>query len=638
MNDSRVGSQLGDYRIESLLGRGGMGVVYLAEHVRLKRKVALKILSGELTDNPAFRERFVRESELAASLDHPNIIPIYDAGESDGLAFIAMRYVGGSDLDAVIRTLGPQPLGRVVQIARQVGSALDAAHSRGLIHRDVKPGNILLVEGEHGDPDHAYLSDFGLTKRPGSDTGLTGTGQFIGSVDYMAPEQIEGKPIDGRSDIYSLGCVLFECLTGTKPFVRDSEVAALWAHVQAERPTATALNPELPGAIDAVLEKAMARSPDERFGTCRELSAAVGGALAEAPGAVGPRAPIWRSWRAVAGSLAVALTVVVAAIWLLNDKESPRSAAIRAGVIELDTEKGAPGDVMAVDGLGSAFVQSGVDRGGAGVHPRDTTSGNGKLWVGGDRGLWQLDPETGPTTLWVEMPAGVAQVAFGEDQVWALSGRAPPRDGPDGVSSEVTLYGIDPAAGQGRGIRWEQRISNAQVLAAGEGFGWVGSETKLLKIDPSNGNIVERWNISFNNNGNAIDVGEGSVWLTSLDTVKRIDPTSGTVRTVEVFDAGGISVGAGAVWVLNTDSSTESAKLIQINPETNRRLGTTELPTGAAADWVEAGERSVWVADGLNNKVYEVEPIGGRLVQTYSLGRNIRTIAIDGDRVWVSFY
>src|SRR5919109_960532 len=266
----RIGTEFAGYRIEALLGRGGMSVVYRAENIRLGNKVALKLLSEELADDESFRERFVRESRTAATLNHPNIVTIYDAGDSEGLLYIAMRLVDG-DLKAHLRREGPLAPDHALAIAAQVGSALDAAHARSLLHRDVKPANIRLEPGEPGAPPIAYLADFGLTKHLESRSGITASGQFVGTIDYMSPEQIEGRDVDGRTDIYSLGCVLFECLTSATPFRRETEVAVLWAHMREDPPAVTELRPELPGAVDLVVARAVAKDPANRYTTAREL-------------------------------------------------------------------------------------------------------------------------------------------------------------------------------------------------------------------------------------------------------------------------------------------------------------------------------------------------------------------------------
>jgi len=271
MNEHPVGSVIAGYRIESVIGRGGMAVVYRAEDSRLGRKVALKLLTPELGAQEQFQRRFIQESRLAASLDHPNIIPIYEAGNADGVLFIAMRYVVGTDLKVAITGDVPlQPM-RTLRLAEQIGDALDAAHERGLVHRDVKPGNVLLTSF-HEQTDHVYLTDFGLTKRASSLTGgLTGTGHFLGTIDYVAPEQISGKPVTAQTDIYALGCVLYECLTGRVPFHRDDDAATLWAHLVDTPPPVTAMRTDLAPPVDAVISRAMAKSPSDRFQSCHEF-------------------------------------------------------------------------------------------------------------------------------------------------------------------------------------------------------------------------------------------------------------------------------------------------------------------------------------------------------------------------------
>src|ERR671937_919907 len=272
--DQRIGTELGGYRILGQLGRGGTSVVYRAEHVRLGRTAALKLLSPGLGEAD-FSDRFLRESRLAASLDHPNIVPVYDAGEEDGLLYIAMACVEGTDLKTLINEEGALPLRRAVHILGQIASALDAAHARGLVHRDVKPANILV-----GPEDRAYLSDFGAVKELAS-AGMTRTGAFVGTIEYCAPEQIEGGDVDARTDVYALGCVLYEALTGEPPFHRPSEVAVLNAHLHAPPPQLSKAAPDLPRALDPVIAKALAKSPLDRYATCGDLVEAAKAAAAE---------------------------------------------------------------------------------------------------------------------------------------------------------------------------------------------------------------------------------------------------------------------------------------------------------------------------------------------------------------------
>ncbi len=272
--DRRIGTELGGYRIVALLGRGGTSVVYRAQHVRLGRAAALKLLTPAVGEAD-FRERFLRESQLAASLDHPSIVPVYDAGEDEDLLYIAMGLIEGSDLKSRLADEGPLPLRRALRIVGQIGSALDAAHARGLVHRDVKPANILV-----GADDRAYLSDFGVVKELASN-GATRTGSFVGTIEYSAPEQIEGKEVDARTDVYALACVLYECLTGTAPFHRPSEVAILNAHLHAPPPKLTKAAAGLPPALEQVVSKALSKSPLDRYATCAEFLAAARAAAAE---------------------------------------------------------------------------------------------------------------------------------------------------------------------------------------------------------------------------------------------------------------------------------------------------------------------------------------------------------------------
>ncbi|WP_435056334.1 serine/threonine-protein kinase [Streptomyces venezuelae] len=279
------GKQIAGYLVESEIGRGGMAVVYEARDLRLDRRVALKLLAPELARNDTFRQRFAHESKVAATIEHPHIVPVFEAGEADGLLYIAMRLVEGPDLRVMLDRTGPLPVQTAARIAGQVASALDAAHAHDLVHRDVKPGNILIAPGTDRDhPEHAYLTDFGLTKKSLSLTGFTTDGQFVGTVTYVAPEQISGKPVDGRCDVYSLGCVVYEALAGEPPFQRDDDIALLWAHQYDAPPPLSSRRPGLPEEVDAVLAKALAKSPDDRWDSCLEFT----GALRRAGEGAGP--------------------------------------------------------------------------------------------------------------------------------------------------------------------------------------------------------------------------------------------------------------------------------------------------------------------------------------------------------------
>ncbi|MFC4585011.1 serine/threonine-protein kinase [Sphaerisporangium corydalis] len=274
-----IGAQVADYLVEAVVGRGGMATVYRAHDHRLGRAVALKVLAPQLSQDQRFRDRFVRESRLVAGIDHPNIIPIYEAGESGDLLFIAMRYVDGADMRKLIQASGPLPVARAYRLFTQIASALDSAHQHGLVHRDVKPANILVADGTERDAEHVYLTDFGLTKSTFSEAGLTSHGHFMGTPRYVAPEQIRGLTVDGRSDLYAFACVVYEALTGLPPFQRDTELALLYAHVSHEPPPLTPYRPDLPHAVNQVMARALAKSPAERYGSCQEFVSALRDAI-----------------------------------------------------------------------------------------------------------------------------------------------------------------------------------------------------------------------------------------------------------------------------------------------------------------------------------------------------------------------
>jgi serine/threonine-protein kinase len=310
-HDPRVGTNLGPYHIESVIGRGGMGVVYLAEQPSLERKVAVKILAPAFASDAGFRSRFINESKMAAAIDDPNILPVYEAGEIDGQLFIAMRYVEGSDLEARLRS-GELTAPSALRVLDQVASALDAAHDRGLIHRDVKPANILIADRRaESRGEHAYLADFGLTKSQGAESGLTRIGSIAGTLDYIAPEQLSGRTIDGRADQYALAAIAFRAVTGHLPFERDTDVAIIAAHLNDPPPSARAIRADLPMAVDAVIARGMAKEPADRFPNCADFVTTLRAALdptgAKAPTAAAGR----RTWPRLA-AVGVGLVVIAA--------------------------------------------------------------------------------------------------------------------------------------------------------------------------------------------------------------------------------------------------------------------------------------------------------------------------------------
>jgi serine/threonine protein kinase len=276
------GDEFAGYRVERRLGRGGMGILYLAIEPGLERRVALKLIAPEAADDEVFARRFGEESRIAASIEHPNVVPIYAAGEEAGVPYIAMRYVAGADLARRLTREGRLPPPIAVDLIAQIGNGLDAIHAAGLIHRDVKPANVLLSGDDGGD--HAYITDFGVARNVATESGLTQTGRFVGTLDYVAPEQISGGAIDARVDVYALGCLLFKLLTGEVPFPREGDAARLFAHLNDPPPAPSLYVPEVAIALDDVVIRAMSKSPDDRYPSAGDLGRAAQAALrGEAP-------------------------------------------------------------------------------------------------------------------------------------------------------------------------------------------------------------------------------------------------------------------------------------------------------------------------------------------------------------------
>ena len=391
MSSTRIGTTVGGYPPEQLLGRGGMSVVYLAEHIRLGRKVALKVLTSALSADEAFRERFESESPRAAEVDHPNVIPIYDAGDADGELYIAMRYVQGADLKTLIARDGPLNVGRALFILEQAAAALDAAHELELVHRDIKPANILIEEPS----DRVFVSDFGVVKHTAS-PGVTKTGFFVGTADYAAPEQLEGLAVDRRTDVYALGCVLYETLTGRPPFDREAEVAVMHAHLTEPPPAVTAMRTDLPAGIDTVIARAMAKAREERYESCSELIGAARSAILQQPAveplpalvaaaapaagiegdepagepgltssepvqapapaaaAAGGQPPHARSWAIVAVSSLLAAAIAAVAVFLVTRSDSGEPRAEPEVVTVTTRADPAPSPPSSAPGAGSA--------------------------------------------------------------------------------------------------------------------------------------------------------------------------------------------------------------------------------------------------------------------------------------------
>jgi YVTN family beta-propeller protein len=674
--DPRLGTEIAGYRIESVLGRGGMSVVYLAEHTGLKRKAALKLLTPELALDERFRERFVRESQMAAALDHPNIIPIYEAGEIDGVLYIAMRYVRGTDLKSLLGAEGALPPERALAICTQAAAALDAAHAEGLVHRDVKPANILLAPGPRPDsPQHVYLSDFGVTKRTSSGTGLTGTGQFIGTLDYAAPEQIEGRPLDARTDVYSLGCVLYECLTGEVPFPRDAEMAVLWAHMSQPPPRVTERQPDLPAAIDDVVAKAMAKSPDDRYASCGELMTATSGALSPAlPGAeavapaVGgvpttrdttdppaptqpptapsrpgvppeptgpPHRPLLsrRNLVPLAAILAIALVLILVPLAFRNNGPS-HPAGPTSPVV------GAPsGLLVRIEPLTNK-ISSKVPLG----TPMRVAVGEGAVWVADSTSgtVTRVDPDTGRAMKVIPLAKGLAGIAVGLGSVWVAN------------TTDGKVYRIDPATN-----RVAQQIPvgvGIDPLVIGSGSVWVSNYRAgwVAQIDPARGQMVATTRLDSVSD---IAIETETLWavtyrrggFSALDVdVYRIDPgardASFFTSLLKSSGSGGSSAPrmtmapGGTAWVTvaidNTVIPVDLSKPLPLEKQTNKAIPTGRTPIAIVTD--NAG--FVWVANRGDQTVWKFSSDTGHAVAQISLPGTPTWVAAGAGAIWVTLF
>jgi YVTN family beta-propeller protein len=537
-SDAVVGSELAGYLIEALIGRGGMGAVYRAEELALGRKVALKVIAPELAENDRFRERFLRESRIAASLDHPHIVPIFKAGDEDGSLFLAMRYVEGTDLAKLLREGGALDSRRAIALLEQVAEALDAAHEKGLVHRDVKPSNVLVAVA--AGTEHAYLADFGLTKRTGSLSGVSAPGDVVGTLEYVAPEQITGAEVDARADLYSLACVLYECLTGQPPFPRATDVALLWAHVHEEPRPASEVRPELPRPVDAVFARALAKDPARRQGSGGELVSATRTALGLVDAASTAPASRLRSWAPAAAVLAV---VGVFAVAFLLTRDSGGLSTV------------SPNAVGVVD-PGSNKLVAEVD---VGIDPEAVAVGEGAVWVANveDETVSRIDPVTRERGRTIDVGGYPSDVIVGSGTVWVALGALAEltRINPEQNEAATSVPALGPGVPCGR---------PQASLAIGDGAVWFACRA----VD------LGRFDLP---NGPARQVGLEADLLTSPSSVSP-----------EFSD---IAFGLGALWIVNYAAN----EVIELDTATIQRQGETTV--GRAPSAIAVGGDSLWVAN-----------------------------------------
>jgi serine/threonine protein kinase len=618
--DPRLDTDLAGYRLESVLGRGGMGVVYLAQDLRLKRRVALKLIAPELAADLHFRERFLGEAELAASLDHSHVVPVHAAGETDGQLWMAMRYVQGTDLRTLLVSEGPLAPGRALELISQVAEALDAAHAVGLVHRDVKPANVLVTE--EGGGEHCYLADFGLARDRASEAGAPEATHLSGTVDYTAPEQITRQPADQRADLYSLACVLYECLAGEPPFKRPRPAATLYAHLDEQPPSLHESRPQLSGAIDAIINKALAKDPDERYDTCSQFTDAARHALG-----LGRQPRLTRRRLLLAaGALAAAVAAVAVPLILLGDGEPGPKVALPVTentLLRIDPRTGEP----------IAAVPLGED-------PGYLAAGEGSVWITDSReqSLLRIDPqrnelisrtdisEAGP----VELSGGDERILVGAGAVWLAATdytspgssntvwRYDPESGSlsefaragwfslvearaDGVwiheNANSELMRLDAASG-----RTLDTISNTQVVyptwwAIGDNASWfwtnpdgLSHEGVLVRIDIKTGKTVASVATGLASI-EKIEIGNRGVWaLGDGDTLIRIDPATNTIdQTIHVGRSNDtMALGQGFIWV----GSSRDGTVTRVNPETADLL---TIDVGGRPRAITASEGGLWV-------------------------------------------
>jgi DNA-binding beta-propeller fold protein YncE len=572
MGDPAIGSTLAGYRLDALIARGGMGVVYRATQLALERPVALKVIAPHLAGDADFRERFLRESRLAARLEHPGVVPVYDAREEDGELIVAMRLIEGGDLKRRIAERGPLPPAEAVALLGQVAEALDAAHAAGVVHRDVKPHNILL-EG-----DRAYLTDFGLAKALG-DSGVLSGASVAGTAEYMSPEQWRGREVGPAADVYSLGCVLYEAVTGIVPYARregDGE-------------------PRMPRGLDRAIERAVAKDPADRYPSAGALIDAARGVQGATPATTAvlsdtsDRPTLVR--RLVAGGVAVAVVVAAVVVLLL--------------------------------GGGGVSVSEPIA---IGAGPLRLAVGDGAVWVtsAADGTLTRIDPETRePLGSPLRLGAGISGVAVAKRSVWVSS----PRTG--------QVLRVDPAGG-----RVTARIDvggRPGAIAAGGGRVWVADEGGggIAAIDAADGQVLKR-GIAPHSRPLRLAVGAGGLWVSnaSTGTVRRVglaSATAGAPIPVGRHPAG-VTVGGGVIWV----ADSRSGAVTRVDPATRSLLGEP-IRVGDRPGGIDAGTDTLWVANSGDGTVSRIDIEGGALAGApISVGPDPGAVAVGGEAVWVA--
>ncbi|MEX2195189.1 MAG: protein kinase [Thermoleophilaceae bacterium] len=659
MSELATGSEFAGHRIEGVAGRGGMGVVYVATHLALDRRVALKVITPQYAEDSGFRERFKRESKTAASINHPNVIPIYHAGEEDGLLYITMYLVEGTDLKDLIVSRGGLPPAEAAGLVSQVGDALDAAHARGLVHRDIKPGNVV-IEGSDGQA-RAYLTDFGLTKKASSQSGLTGTGMFVGTLDYIAPEQLQGKPVDARSDVYALGCVLYQALSGQVPYPRDSEPAKIWAHMGEPPPSLAETAPGVPRDFEEVVGRAMAKEPEQRYPSAGDLGraalAAAGGqnvAEPERSVAVGAAAGQPGSGATAVASAGATQAVPAGATAPagpgLGDTPPSGFPAVTPppspypGVAQpakrspLPFVLGGVGLVAVLAVILGVFVLGGGDEADPGNPAGDVvgspidvgdqpfdmaTSLDGTIWIANlsDSSVSKLDEASGGVTPITIEGSAPSAIAASDDGVWAYT-------------FSETITRIDPETNETRDITIPP-LGDAVLLEAGAGAAWIldSENERVLRIDAASDEVSEPIDVGAGASGLA--VGTDFVFVARENgEIVFISPTTqevvGRPLEVGVDDLGGVGFVEGRLYV-----AARNRELREIDVASGVVGEPVQFPSGAS--FFDIGEDSLWITFPIANELRrfslsEREPVG----EPIEVERSPGGVIVGEQSVWVA--
>lgn len=652
----RAGDLFAGHRIEGVCGRGGMGVVYRAVALDLDRVVALKLIAPSLSEDLTFRERFIRETRVAASLDHPNVIPVFAAGEEAGRLFFSMRHVDGDDLRTVIRHELRLPAARAASIVAQVGAALDAAHAGGIVHRDVKPANVLLTPA--GPYGHAYLTDFGLTKRVHSAAADTRPGGWVGTLGYVAPEQIRGERVDARADIYALGCILFHALTGTAPYARESDEATLWAHLHEPPPPLSPRAPHLPEAFEAVIARAMAKAPEDRYpsaGALGRAALAAAGTGAELPTersvATGAAAGTDQKTVVPGGEASATQPTPVAPTHATPARASharrrPGRGLLLVGVLALAALGG--GVALALSGgadgpAPTISTASAPDPGEPAVNPAGKLTAllpagrrPNAVVVAGDR-VWVASQSEGrlrlfetldgdPVAQSPKVGVGVTDMTTGFNSVWLVKGNT------------QSLLRYSSRSRKRLGAVVALPPGGAVAVATSKQAVWVGDRPGrargpegAVRVDVGEGARVEP-PITLADGVQDLATGYDSVWVVgrTRPRLTRIDTRSGKRTRYELGgDPQRIAVGAGAAWVSNDQGFVSR---VDVRTGNVRRIGVGREPRGIAVN-----DDAVWVACSLDGTLTRLDPRSGDVVgRAVEVGENPSAVAVFGTTAWVT--